>query len=405
MERTPAQAGTRLMPHLSILGTRGIPAAHGGFETFAERLALWLRDQGWSVTVYCQDDTNGVWSEDDWNGIRRVHVPVKRKDEAGTIEFDMKAARDVRRRPGTVLTLGYNTGFLCAGLRLSGRTHYVNMDGIEWRRSKYNWWKRAALRLNELLAASCATGLIADHPAIANHLGRRACRKKITTITYGAEGVAAADAALLAPIGIEPGRYLTLIARTEPDNSILEIVTAFSARPRGVKLVVLGRYDRSVEYQARVLDAASSEVLFAGAVYDREAVAALRFHALGYLHGHQVGGTNPSLVEALGAGNAVIARANGYNRWVAGESALYFDDEASCDAQIERLLMDPVLRTEMQAAARRRWEAAFRWEMILPAYQALLSAERKPSRWRWWRRRDGGDQVAAEPPSLTPSSA
>jgi glycosyltransferase involved in cell wall biosynthesis len=360
--------------HVIILGIRGIPAAHGGFETFAERLAPWLRDRGWRVTVYCQGSDTGKMYEDDWEGIHRIHIPVRLGGAAGTIEFDVKSARDAMRRSGTLLTLGYNTGFLSMALRARGRTNVINMDGLEWKRAKYSKGARGYLWVNERFAAAAGDILIADHPEIAVHLATRADKRRIVVIPYGSERIETGDATLLGTLGLEPGRFMTLIARPEPENSVLEIVQAVSAKPRGVKLALLGKYAPTHAYQAKVLEAAGPDVVFTGAIYDKPMLAALRHHSLAYLHGHQVGGTNPSLVEALGAGNAVIAHDNPFNRWVAGDAGLYFTDVAQCGAQIDRLVDDPGLRDSLRAAAVRRWEAEFTWPAILSQYEELLGS-------------------------------
>ena len=357
---------------LIILGIRGVPAAHGGFETFAEHLALWMRDRGWRVTVYCQGDKDTARGEDEWEGIRRIHIPVKLDGAPGTIEFDLKSTADALRQPGVLLTLGYNTGFLSSWVRLRGRTNFINMDGLEWKRAKYSRGAQAYLWVNERLAALAGNRLVADHPAIADHLASRVSASKIEVIPYGSHAITEADASLLGPLGLETGAFLTVIARPEPENSILEIVSAFSRRPRGIRLAVLGNYDRAKPYQAQVLDAASDEVAFVGAIYDPPTVHALRYHSLGYMHGHQVGGTNPSLVEALGAGNPVIGHDNPFNRWVAGDAGRYFATEADCATHIDALLGDEALRTAMGDAARRRWDEAFRWPMILGAYERML---------------------------------
>jgi glycosyltransferase involved in cell wall biosynthesis len=359
--------------HLIILGIRGIPAAHGGFETFAGYLSPWLRDRGWDVTVYCQGSESGQVHEDSWEGIRRIHIPVKRDGAVGTIEFDIKSTLHALRRPGTFLTLGYNTGFLSCLVRLRGRVNLINMDGLEWKRAKYSRAERAYLWLNERMAALSGTRLIADHPVIADHLASRANRAKIDMIPYGSPAIADADPAPLAALGLEPGRFLTLIARPEPENSILEIVRAFSRRPRGVKLALLGKYSKDHAYQAKVLAAASDEVIFTGAIYDAPSVSAVRVHCLAYLHGHQVGGTNPSLVEALGAGCPVVAHDNPFNRWVAADSGLYFANEDQCDEQLTGLLADPALRTTLSSAARRRWQEEFTWPMVLDTYTSVIA--------------------------------
>lgn len=358
--------------HLIILGIRGVPAAHGGFETFAERLALYLRDHGWRVTVYCQGSASGRRETDTWEGIRRVHIPVKQNGSVGTIEFDVKCVADVERLPGTILTLGYNTGFLSMWLRMRGRVNFINMDGLEWKRAKYSFTQRSYLWINERLAAWSGTKLIADHPTIAGHLATRTSCKRICTIPYGGDPVTEADPALLAPLRLQPDEFLTLIARPEPENSVLEIVRAFSRQRRGIKLALLGNYESANPYHAAVLKAAGPDVRFTGAIYDKAILRSLRFHSLGYLHGHRVGGTNPSLVEALGAGNAVIAHDNPFNRWVAGNAGLYFSDEQGCAEQIVRLSEDPSLRDRLRQAARTRWNEEFTWPAVLQQYLELM---------------------------------
>jgi hypothetical protein len=151
-------------------------------------------------------------------------------------------------------------------------------------------------------------------PSGDQHLATRVAASKITMIPYGADRIDNADSGVLAQYGLQPGGYAMVVARPEPENSTLEIIAAFSRKPRGMKLVVLGRYDPEVPYYNQVQDVASGEVMFPGAIYDKAAVSALRFHSSLYAHGHQVGGTNPSLVEAMGAGSAVLAHGNHFNR-------------------------------------------------------------------------------------------
>lgn len=358
---------------LAILGIRGIPAAHGGFETFAEHLAVFLRDRGWQVTVYCQEEGVGPVFEDSWEGIRRVNVPVKGDGPASTVVFDWKATNlAARERGGAILTLGYNTAVFCARLRLAGLPNVINMDGIEWRRAKWSGVARTWFWLNDWAGCFLGNHLVADHPEIKRHLQTRVKGDKVTVIAYGADGVVSADEAPVRALGLEPGRFATVIARAEPENSLLEIVSGFSRKPRGMNLVVLGKYDKAHAYQRRVLEAASDEVKFVGAIYDKQIVSALRFHSMLYVHGHQVGGTNPSLVEALGAGNAVLAHDNKFNRWVAGEGAEYFDGADGCAAAFDSLVGDEPRLARMREASRLRHRGEFTWEKILGEYESLL---------------------------------
>ncbi|MFB1487559.1 MULTISPECIES: DUF1972 domain-containing protein [unclassified Thiocapsa] len=363
------------MKRVRILGIRGIPAQHGGFETFAEHLALYLAERGWDTTVYCQVEGAEGISEDTWRGVRRVNIGVKQAGALGTVVFDARCVQHARRNPGVLLTLGYNTAVFSLGYLGRRLPHAMNMDGIEWRRAKWSRAERAWLYINERLGCLLPDRLIADHPEIGKHLETRVSGSKITVIPYGSDALY--DGPPPPPPNVAfpatPGRYAMVIARAEPENSILEVVTAFSRRPRGYGLVVLGTYDRQGNpYHRAVQAAAGDEVVFAGAIYDKAVVCALRYHCALYIHGHTVGGTNPSLVEALGAGNPILAHDNPFNRWVAGPGAAYFGDTDQCDAALTCLLSAPDALANMAAASRTRHAQALTWPHILCRYEDLL---------------------------------
>lgn len=358
--------------HLRILGTRGIPACHGGFETFAENLALYLVHNGWDVTVYCQQDQGDEVHEKWWRGVRLVHIPVQQKGVAGTILFDLKSTFHASREPGLLLTLGYNTAVFCLLYRIKGLHNLINMDGIEWRRKKWKLGAKAWLYFNEWAGAWLGNTLIADHPQIKEHLSTRVQRSKIMTIAYGAPRVESADAKVLKNYDLSANAYAIMIARPEPENSVLEVVQAWSKKRQGMKLVVLGTYSTDNPLQKAVLDAASDEVVFVGAIYEKPTIAALRFYARVYIHGHQVGGTNPSLVEALGAGNAVIAHDNRFNRWVAGEHAKYFKCAETLAEVLDQVLHDEIAIAQMSRSSVARHRDEFTWPKVLNSYESLF---------------------------------
>jgi glycosyltransferase involved in cell wall biosynthesis len=360
---------------LTILGIRGIPAHHGGFETFAEKLALHLISVGWDVTVYCQQKGSGLPYESIWQGVRCVHIPVKQSGALGTIIFDWKSVLHSLSEKSLLLTLGYNTAVFNLLQRLKGQTNIINMDGIEWRRDKWGLIAKTWFWLNERAGCWVGNHLVADHPEIKKHLTTRVTSNKITMIPYGGDEVLSADEMILSAYQLSAGSYSLVIARPEPENSILEMVRAFTSKRRNHKLVVLGNFQpESNAYHRAVSEAGNDEVLYPGAIYDGRVVQALRFYGRFYLHGHRVGGTNPSLVEALGAGSAVIAHNNKFNRWVAGPEAAYFDDEASCAELLDRLLTDDSALSAMKAASRKRFKECFTWEQVLGQYEALLDA-------------------------------
>ncbi len=359
-------------PTIRMLGTRGVPAAHGGFETAAENVGKLLAERGWRVVVYCQIDGSGPVTEDHWEGLDRVLVPTSLPGPAGTAQFDWKASRHAGRYRDISLVFGYNTAVLNVIQRLRRSPLIFNMDGIEWKRDRWSTPYRAFLRANERIAVLIGNDLIADHPEIERYLRGRVDPEKLTMIPYGAPAISSAPAAPVRDLGLEPGCYFTLICRPVPENSILEIVRGFSARPRGAKLVVLGDYGVAGDsYQRAVLEAAGDEVMFPGTIYDPPVTQALRFHSLAYLHGHRVGGTNPSLVEAMGAGNAIIAHDNRYNRWVAGDGAMYFRTVEDVDRLVGQLLNAPERRSQLAAASRARHAKQFTWDRVTDCYEAL----------------------------------
>jgi glycosyltransferase involved in cell wall biosynthesis len=355
-----------------IVGTRGVPAKHGGFETFAEDLSLFLASRGHHVTVYCQTSRAAVRAEDTWNQVHRVVIPSG-SHALGTIYYDWITTKNCSQRKGVVLTLGYNTAVFSLMYRVRRLPNVMNMDGIEWKRAKWSVPQRAWLWFNEWAGARFANHLVADHPEIAQHLRRHTSAGKITVIPYGADAVTAAPTEFLAGYGLKSKRYYLLIARPEPENSILEIVRAFSTDPQGDPLIVLGNYSgKGNGYRQQVLDSAGPRVHFVGAIYDREVVRALRFHAKAYIHGHRVGGTNPSLVESLAAGNAIIAHDNRFTRWVAGERARFFKDTQDLKEILRLLERNPSELSRMEEASRQRHRDEFEREKVLLAYEELL---------------------------------
>jgi len=206
------------------------------------------------------------------------------------------------------------------------------------------------------LGAWLGNHLIADHPEIKNHLARFVSPDKITVIPYSADILETADASRLIPLGVEKNSYALIIARPEQENLILEIVRAYSVHNRGMPLVVLGNYvSESNSYHREVLEAAGDEVHFVGAI-----------------HGHTVGGTNPSLVEALGAGSPVLAHDNKFNRWVAGDGARYFSSEEECGRQIDILLQDDDCIAAMKRHSVQQIKEKFTWDRVHRAYEQLI---------------------------------
>lgn len=327
------------------------------------------------MIVYCQVPGAGPIERDEWHGLERVIVPEPREGWRGTSSFDLRTIRHALAEhvEGEAwLTFGYNTGVFDILPRLRRIPNVINMDGMEWTRRRWGLAKQGILLGNERFAGIVGTLLIADHPELAKYLGRNFGRRRVRTITYGAHEVAAAPTEPVTELGLQPGRYATVICRPIPENSVLEIVTAWSRRRRDLDLVVVGPFGDDDPYQRAVRAAASVEVIFPGPIFAPDRVGALRYHSAFYLHGHTVGGTNPSLVEAMAAGNAVIAQNNVYNRWVAGVGNAYFDDRDDLAAILDRLTGEPETLAKMGAASRARFHSEFTWQQIGSQYEDAL---------------------------------
>lgn len=360
---------------LVILGTRGVPAQHGGFETLAQELSLYLVQNGWRVTVYCHEtwDRTSPY-ETMWGRVRRVHIPVKQQGWLGTLMFGYKSALHARNQSCMTLTLGYHNAVFSLLQRLRKKTNVFHMGGLVYQGANEGALVKFWLKANERFALWFGNHLIVDHPNMLEHFAKRTKKTKMSLLLNGADTVTKADAQIVRDLGLEPGKYSTVISLPNPSHSLLEIVQGFSQTQRAHTLVVLGAIDEHHPYHQSVLAAASQEVLFLGPIYDKTTVQALRHHSYLYAHGHQQGGTNPSLVEALGAANPVIAHDNPFNRWVTGDkAAVFFSDAQSCAQRFDELLARPDLPLAMRKAAQSRHRDMFRWETILPEYEKQLA--------------------------------
>lgn len=364
---------TRL--RIAILGTRGIPARYGGFETFAEQLSVRLVQRGFDVTVYAEAD--GMPPPDATH--RGVRVRYRRRPRwgaASVLAYDCACLWDARRGYDLVYMLGYGAAWACWWPRLWGTPVWINVDGLEWARSKWSAPARLYLRVMEWVATRAATRLIADADAIARRFRERYPRgAPCTTIAYGADIVdpTHVSTAPLATWGLTPGRYALVVARPEPENHVLEIVQGYLQHDGDWPLVVVGGVSGATAYQRRLLALRSDRIRFIGAIYDTVQLTALRAHAAVYLHGHSVGGTNPSLLESMACGSLVIAHDNPFNREVAGEGALYFANSAELAQKLKeagKVSQQELLRRRVQMSTQVQFR--YSWDGIAAQYVAAI---------------------------------
>jgi glycosyltransferase involved in cell wall biosynthesis len=361
---------------LAILGCRGIPARYGGFETFAEELAVRLVARGLSVTVFCQQPERGD-APRQHRGVRLEHVRVPRLGPASALLYDVLALRRARDHD-VVYMLGYGAGPFLGLARRGGNEVWVNMDGLEWRRSKWGLFSRGWLRRAERAALRSAQRVVFDSAAVraavlgeepAPELAERAC-----VIEYGADLELADDPGVLAGLGLHPGDYFLCVARVEPENHVLEILRAHARSGVGRALLVVGDLERAGRYGAACRSAATRTARFLGPLFDRRTLHALRRGAAAALHGHSVGGTNPALLEAMAAGVPLVAHDNPFNREVLAGRALWFRGEDELVAALRAAdAWSGAERARRGAEQRARIAERYTWERIAEEYAALLA--------------------------------
>jgi len=383
----PTQApatGARAKPaalRIAILGARGIPASYGGFETFAEQLATRLVARGHEVTVYAETGESSV-QDTFYQGVRVRHKRRPRWGAASVLAYDCACLWDACRGYDLVYMLGYGAAWACWWPRVFGVPVWINVDGLEWARSKWGRGARLYLRCMEWVTTRAATRLIADAEAIAQRFRQTYPGGAPSSfIAYGAELVESrqVDPAVLSLWGLQAHRYMLVVARPEPENHILEIIQGHVLHGGDWPLVIVGDVSGATAYQRQLKQHASERVRFIGGIYDGGQLASLRVHAACYLHGHSVGGTNPSLLEALACGNWVLAHDNPFNREVARDAADYFATPGQLARSLDLVVRESdALRPQRAQRARGIVAEHYTWDGITDAYEALMHSECRP---------------------------
>lgn len=365
-------------PHIAILGSRGIPARYGGFETFVDELSRRLVQRGVRVTVFCEaEETPGDLDDKptEYEGVELIHVPATAPGPARTIAFDIACLWRARRNYDVVYMLGYGASFACFLPRLWSREVWINMDGLEWRRSKWSPLARLWLKTMEGIALLTATRVIYDNQALAQEIeGRRHRVPHSSVLEYGAPLLRERTSTeRLAELGVTAGEYYLVVCRFEPENHVIEIARAYGESGLERPLILVANKDIGTSYAAETLQLASDRVRFVGTVYDQDLLLPLRQHCRAYIHGHSVGGTNPSLLEAMGCGNFILSHDNPFNRVTLGDAALFFSGEQDL---VQRLRECEALAEEELEAKRRavleRVDQRYTWEAIADRYHDLI---------------------------------
>lgn len=355
-----------------MLGTRGVPASYGGFETAVEEIGVRLVERGHEVIVYCR----GPRSRSTYRGMSLVTLPALRRRALETLSHTALSAAHAAAFSNLDVALVFNAANapFASVLRAAGVPVAVHVDGLEWKRGKWQGAGKSYYLGAEAVSVALADAVIADAAEICSYYKAKFdinCR----TIPYGATLQSGGDGSRLAELGLQEHGYHLVVARLEPENNVDLIVEGYRSSGSTLPLVVVGGNPYETAYTQRLQAqlAADPRILAPGGIYDEGLLNTLYAKARTYIHGHTVGGTNPSLLRAMGAGTAVIAHDNRFNREVLSSTGMFFANAQDVAAAIETAEMDPSIPRALGKAARLRAATCYRWEDVASQYEDLCS--------------------------------
>ncbi|HEX8071530.1 MAG TPA: DUF1972 domain-containing protein [Pyrinomonadaceae bacterium] len=358
---------------IAILGTRGIPASYGGFETFAEQLATRLAARGHAVTVYCRSHYVSP-RQLEYRGVRLKVLPTFRHKYFDTVVHTFLSALHATggRYDAALICNAANAPFIPI-LRLAGTPVAINVDGLEHKRKKWNWLARRYYLLAERLATRLPNETVTDARVIQDYYLAH-YNQPTTMIAYGAEVERTPDRAAVRQWGVEPNRYVLYVSRLEPENNAHLVIEAFKRVRTSHRLVVVGDAPYAHDYieQLRASARRDRRIIFTSFVFG-DAYRALQQNAYCYVHATEVGGTHPALLEAMGYGNCVLTLATPENLEAVGEAGIPYRDVDELVVQLQRVLRDGSLVNAYRQRAQKRVREHYDWERVVDRYEALFA--------------------------------
>ena len=355
---------------IAILGTRGIPNYYGGFEQFAEFFSVYLVEKGHEV--YCYNSHNHPFQEKHFYGVHLLHQhdPEYKYGTFGQFIYDYNCILDARKRDfDIILQLGYTSNSIWFFLLPKKPIIITNMDGIEWKRSKYNLLVQQFLRFAERLAAMSSDYLVSDSIGIQKFLKKR-YHKESTYIAYGAHPFNEPNEDILKEYDVRKGNFNMIMARFEPENNFEMVLDGVVKSAVSTPILVIGNHNTKYGEVLKNKYKNQSSIRFLGAIYNLEHLNNLRYFSKLYFHGHSVGGTNPSLLEAMASQALVLAHNNDFNRGILKENSYYFSDAE----EVKNLLLT-IKKNDNLQFIQNNFEAIvneFNWEKINGEYLQLF---------------------------------
>lgn len=356
---------------IGILGTRGIPNNYGGYEQITGYLAAGLVTKGHDVTVY--NSHNHPNQSSIWNGVNIQHCydPEYFLGTAGQFIYDLNCIRHARKNNYDVwLFMGYTSSSVWRMLFPKNTIIISNMDGVEWKRAKYSKPVQQFLKYAERWAVKHSRFHIADSSAIKEYLDK-AYQINCRFIPYGASVPCQQKEDVFQKYNISKNNYHLLIARMEPENNIEMILDGYQLSSEKNKFLVIGKTDN--KFGKCIVDKYRSDerIKFLGGLFNQEIVHSLRANSQLYFHGHSVGGTNPSLLEAMASSTLIAAHDNVFNRSVLGEDAFYFSNSSEVKCLLENHSCRK-LKTDFINKNLEKIKQYYNWDLIINSYEEFI---------------------------------
>ncbi len=351
----------------AIVGTRGIPARYGGFETFAEELSARLAARGHQVTVYCRDRPAGF----EYRRVRLQYVPtIHHKYTDTLVHTCLSTAHLLGSRYDALLYCNAANAVFTWMPRLMGMPVALNVDGLERHRKKWNLLAKSWYRVSEWLATWMPNVVVTDAQAIANYYHEK-YRRDSVMIPYGAELGPVATDEILRKLGLESKKYFLYVSRMEPENNALLVREAFERVATDCKLALIGDAPYAADYIARVRDTRDARIVMPGAIYG-EGYRELGSHCFAYVHATEVGGTHPALIEAMGRGVLTLYLDTPENAEVADGAGLPFTHNNLSEVIERALCMSETEHESWGAKAMEKVRSRYSWDSVTDAYEKLL---------------------------------
>jgi glycosyltransferase involved in cell wall biosynthesis len=358
---------------IAILGTRGIPASYGGFETFAEHLSTRLVARGHEVTVYCRAHYVSP-RQLEYHGVRLKVLPTIRHKYFDTVVHAfLSAVHAVSGRYDAALICNAANAPFSPILRLTRTPVAINVDGLEHKRKKWGRLGRRYYRLAEYLSTILPNEMVTDAQVIQDYyLAHYKCPS--TMIAYGSEVERRPDRQAVRKWRVEPNRYVLYVSRLEPENNAHLVIEAFKKVRTAYRLLVVGDAPYAEQYIKRLKAQARGDkrIVFTGFVFGQD-YRALQQNAYCYVHATEVGGTHPALLEAMGYGNCVLTLATPENIEAVGEAGIPYINEFDLAEKLQRVLRDGSLVQAYRNRAQLRVQGNYDWDRVVDKYEDLFS--------------------------------